>query len=270
MWYENHIYTLSVDCWRRRAPIGLAGYSIAQEHHADGGLYLHALIKLDKKPNIKDSTVYFGLAEGEEVVHHPNIDTNVRNFNVVKEYVRKKHRENIKQAEEAGLLIEHWPDAMDNAGRNKRKVCGFEADEIEEAVKRSRTSEQALRELENLNRGLLAANFNNYKNYIRWTLPQYDFQEYVPDFERRNWILPPHHLMQALVALVINRWCCMAVPGFLNAWKQILGKKNGWIMLGAFQEYLTVDRRVPCIMCCNKDPRTMEFCGSEPGGCVEV
>lgn len=42
---------------------------------------------------------------------------------------------------------------------------------------------------------------------------------------------------------------------FLNAWKQILGKKNGWIMLGAFQEYLTVDRRVPCIMCCNKDPR---------------
>ncbi|PKK61575.1 hypothetical protein RhiirC2_791614 [Rhizophagus irregularis] len=198
---------------RWRAPIGLAGYSIAQEHHADGGLYLHALIKLDKKPNIKDSTVYFGLAEGEEVVHHPNIDTNVRNFNVVKEYVRKKHRENIKQAEEAGLLIEHWPDAMDNDGRNKRKVCGFEADEIEEAVKRSRTSEQALRELENLNRGLLAANFNNYKNYIRWTLPQYDFQEYVPDFERRNWILPPHHLMQALVALVINRWCCMAVPG---------------------------------------------------------
>jgi hypothetical protein len=29
---------------------------------------------------------------------------------------------------------------------------------------------------------------------------------------------------------------------FLNAWKQILGKKNGWTMLEAFQEYLTVDR----------------------------
>lgn len=77
--------------------------------------------------------------EDGEVVHHSNIDTNVRNFNAVKEYVRKEYRENIKQAEKAGLLIEHWPGAMDNAGRNKRKACGFEADEIDEAVKRSRT-----------------------------------------------------------------------------------------------------------------------------------
>ncbi|PKY52201.1 hypothetical protein RhiirA4_469689 [Rhizophagus irregularis] len=82
--------TVACSYWSR-----LAGYSIAQEHHAD-------------------------------------------EFNAVKEYVRKEYRENIKQAEKAGLLIEHWPGAMDNAGRNKRKAYGFEADEIDEAVKRSR------------------------------------------------------------------------------------------------------------------------------------
>ena len=61
----------------------------------------------------------FDLVEGEQS-YHPNIDTN---FNAAKEYLRKDYKENLDQAKEAGLLIEHWPGAMDNAGRSKRKAA---------------------------------------------------------------------------------------------------------------------------------------------------
>ena len=131
---------------------------------------------------------------------------------------------------------------MDNAGCNKRKACGFEADEIEEvveieeAVKHSRTSEQALRELENLDRGLLAVNFNNYRNYIHWTLPQYYFQKYVPGFERRNWILPQE--LQEWLATSFNagagRFGCKSLVMYGGSrigkteWARSLGRHTYW------------------------------------------
>jgi hypothetical protein len=56
----------------------LSGYSIdsiAREHRDDGGYHLHALIRINKKPNIADCRI-FDLVEGENI-HHPNIDTDI-------------------------------------------------------------------------------------------------------------------------------------------------------------------------------------------------
>jgi hypothetical protein len=124
----------------------------------DGGFQLHVLFKLDKRLDVTDSTT-FDIMEGESR-YHPNVQR-PDNYLAAKNYVREEYKENIKQAKEAGLLIEEWPeDFIRNDGRQKRPAA-FDEDEFKEVVKRARNYREFIDILREKNPLVLAENFNN-------------------------------------------------------------------------------------------------------------
>lgn len=69
----------------------LKNFSICQEHHKDGGLHLHALIELEKKPDIRDSRVFDLNLQGE--VYHPTWRTKIKSKKdelKLHKYIRKE------------------------------------------------------------------------------------------------------------------------------------------------------------------------------------
>lgn len=151
----------------RQSAISISGFSACREAHQDGGYHVHILMKFVKKIDVKGDADFMDV-EVEGVIYHPNIQK-VVNFNASKNYMRKDYKENIKQAIEAGFLIEEWPETMASDGR-KRKATIDDHPNIQKGV-----------------------NFNASKNYVRKDYKEndgrkrkaaFDEEEFKEDFKR--------------------------------------------------------------------------------------